>query len=73
MITIYYSYYSVKENKYKQAEKVFYSPITAVKFCWAMANKPMFLDGWKCDDIDDHEYMCRKVNMTKINLKGGRK
>ena len=67
MITIFYHYYNKKENKMKEASRVFDDVNKAIKFCWSMKDRKMILDGWSCYDIEDHELMNAKVNMSIIN------
>ena len=67
MITIFYFYWSKKENKFKEAEQIFYSVQSAIRFCWSMKNRKMVLNGWSCFDLEDNEYMQRKVDISKIN------
>ena len=52
----------------KEGEKTFDSPEKAKKFCYVMARKiGVHVSGWKCDSIEENEYMTRNVNLSRIN------
>ena len=78
MVTVSF-YYSVEtkheENgfiqfrrEFKEGEKSFDSPEKAKRFCYGMSRKKgVHVSGWKCDSIEENEYMTRNVNLSRIN------
>lgn len=78
MVTISF-YYKVSKISYhanhyetsyimKEGEKSFDSPEKAKRFCYGISRKPdIHISGWKCDSIEENEYMTRNVNLTRIN------
>ena len=69
MIIIYYYYWKkdCPKSHWEKAEKIFYSVLTASRFCWGMKKRKMILDGWACDDPEDNQQLNQKVNIAKIN------
>ena len=67
MITIYYIYWNKSEHKMKEAEQVFYDVKKAIRFCWSMKDKAMFLKGWMCEYPEDNELMNLKIYTARIN------
>ena len=66
MVTISF-YYSTK-GEFKEGEKSFDSLEKAKRFCYGMARKKdVHVSGWKCDSIEENEYMTRNVNLSRIN------
>lgn len=60
-------YYSSK-GEFKEGEKSFDSPEKAKKFCYGLSRrKGIHVSGWKCDSMEENEYMTRNVNLSRIN------
>ena len=66
MVTI--SFYYPVNGELKEGEKTFNSLEKAKRFCYGMAyKKAVHISGWKCDSIEENEYMTRNVNLSRIN------
>lgn len=66
MVTI--SFYYKTNGETKEGEKSFDSPDKAKRFCYGISRKPdIHVSGWKCDSMEENEYMTRNVNLTRVN------
>lgn len=71
MIEILYRYRDAN-GEWHDAAKTFYNIEKAIRFCYVIKNKSnMYLEGWRCDTIEENEYIDSRVNLAKFNRKGG--
>ena len=64
MIYVMYQYFSKSEGKYLDGETEFNSPVKALRFMYSIKGREdYFLDGYRCDDPEDDEYIGRRIKL----------
>ena len=63
MIYVIIVYFSKLHNKLMYDTKEFTDKVKALRGIYAMRSKGIIINGWKCDDPLDNEYLTRRVKL----------
>lgn len=63
MIYVTIVYKSKLTGKWMTEDKEFTSPQMALRFMYAMRQKDIIIDGWKCDDPLDNEWLNKRFKL----------
>ena len=63
MIYVDIVYKSKLTRKWMTETKEFHTPQMALRGMYAMRNKGIIIDGYRCDDYTDHEWLDRRFKL----------
>ena len=63
MIYVSIVYKSKLTGKWMTEEKEFHTKEMALRGMYAMRNKGIIIDGWRCDDALDHQWLSIRIKL----------
>lgn len=55
-----------KSGERKEETRTFYNKISALRFMYGIERKGHLITGWKCEHVEDHEYLSKRFYLKHL-------